>query len=332
MVGPVVDGVDELVDGGERGSACRRLVICRNQSSTRFSQLLEVGVKCRWTRLWRASQARTLGCLWVATLSQITCDVLRGDWIDPRRSRETFGHWAQQWLATTTHLQPKTQAGYESILSKHLLPAFGSDPLASIDHPVFFLSDLAADGLGRGTVRNIRDVLRLVLAIAVRSGAIKHNPVLGARLGRSAKQEMVFLTADQVMTLANETTSPPIRQRGGEHPARHLPGVRPTGTVRRVHGAASGEIGALRVRRLDLMRRRAEVAESASEARGQLQLGATKTYPRSGAGGAHRAARPACRRQGARRIRVRRARRRPHPALQLVPPSLQTGRRPSRTT
>ena len=26
-------------------------------------------------------------------------DVLRGDWIDPRRGKETFGHWANQWLA-----------------------------------------------------------------------------------------------------------------------------------------------------------------------------------------------------------------------------------------
>ena len=44
----------------------RRLVIWRNQSSTRLSQLLEVGVKCRWIRRWRASQARMLGCFWVS--------------------------------------------------------------------------------------------------------------------------------------------------------------------------------------------------------------------------------------------------------------------------
>ena len=45
-------------------------------------------------------------------------------------------------------------------------------------------------------------------------------------------------------------------------------------------GLRAGEIVALRVRRLDLMRRRVEVAESASETHGQLQFGAPKTYER----------------------------------------------------
>ena len=209
-------------------------------------------------------------------------DVLRGDWIDPRRSRETFGHWAQHWLATTAHLQPKTRSGYESILSKHLMPTFGDVPLSAIDHPrvLAYLSELAADGLGRGTVRNIRDVLRLVLALAVRSGAIKHNSVLGARIGRSAKQEMVFLTADQVMTLADEIANPPIRKRGGEHRRSTYPEYGLLVRFAAFTGLRAGEIGALKVRRLDLMRRRVEVSESASEAHGKFEVGATKTYER----------------------------------------------------
>ncbi|MGE0138504.1 MAG: tyrosine recombinase XerC [Ilumatobacteraceae bacterium] len=209
-------------------------------------------------------------------------DVLRGDWIDPRRSRETFGHWAQQWLATTAHLQPKTRSGYESILSKHLMPAFGDVPLSAIDHPrvLAYLSELAGGGIGRGTVRNIRDVLRLVLALAVRSGAIKHNPVLGARIGRSAKQEMVFLTADQVMTLADEIANPPVRKRGGEHRRSTYPEYGLLVRFAAFTGLRAGEIGALKVRRLDLMRRRVEVSESASEAHGEFEVGATKTYER----------------------------------------------------
>jgi integrase len=209
-------------------------------------------------------------------------DVLRGEWIDPRRARETFGHWAAQWQSTTTHLKPKTRAGYESILGKHLLPRFADEPLSAIDHPLVlaFLSDLAASGYGPGTVRNVRDVFRLVMALAVRSGAIKHNPVLGARLGRPAKQEMVFLTADQVMRLAEEIASPPIRRRGGEHRRASYPEYGLLVRFAAFTGLRAGEIVALRIRRLDLMRRRVEVAESASEAYGQLQFGAPKTYER----------------------------------------------------
>jgi hypothetical protein len=40
-------------------------VMIPKKISTRFIQLAEVGVKCRWILGLRASQARTLGCLWV---------------------------------------------------------------------------------------------------------------------------------------------------------------------------------------------------------------------------------------------------------------------------
>ena len=37
----------------------------RNQRSTWLSHDYEVGVKCRWNRLWRLSHRSTLACLWV---------------------------------------------------------------------------------------------------------------------------------------------------------------------------------------------------------------------------------------------------------------------------
>jgi hypothetical protein len=69
-------------------------------------------------------------------------------------------------------------------------PRFADEPLSAIAYPRVpaFLSDLAAEGMGSGTLRNVRDVFRLVMALAVRSGAIKQNPVLGARLGRPASR------------------------------------------------------------------------------------------------------------------------------------------------
>ena len=41
-------------------------VMMPKKTSTMFSQLPLVGVKCRWTRGFFASQALMLGCLWVA--------------------------------------------------------------------------------------------------------------------------------------------------------------------------------------------------------------------------------------------------------------------------
>ncbi len=39
----------------------------------------------------------------------------RAEWIDPELSATRFGDWAAQWLATRSHLKPKTRAGYESL-------------------------------------------------------------------------------------------------------------------------------------------------------------------------------------------------------------------------
>jgi hypothetical protein len=52
--------------------------------------------------------------------------------------------------------------------------------------------DLTSSGAGAGTVRNVRDVLRLVLELARRSGAIKANPVEGAKAPKKPPAEMVF--------------------------------------------------------------------------------------------------------------------------------------------
>src|SRR3954462_10038382 len=41
-------------------------VMIEKNASTRFNQDPDVGVKRRYTRGWRVSQARTAGCLWVA--------------------------------------------------------------------------------------------------------------------------------------------------------------------------------------------------------------------------------------------------------------------------
>jgi hypothetical protein len=44
----------------------RRLASLAKKPSTALSHELDVGVKWKTNRLWRSSQARTFGCLWVA--------------------------------------------------------------------------------------------------------------------------------------------------------------------------------------------------------------------------------------------------------------------------
>ena len=142
----------------------------------------------------------------------VETDLLRGEWIDPRRGRELFEVWAAMWMETLESRKPKTRESYESIVHRHLLPRFAATPIAGIDYPcvLAFVARLHREGLGAGTVRNIRDVLRLVLGFAVRSGALKVNPVTDVEVSRTNRSEIIFLDPDQIMTLAEVCIGRPL--------------------------------------------------------------------------------------------------------------------------
>lgn len=196
----------------------------------------------------------------------VETDKSRGDWLDPRLTRVTFGEWAEDWLSQLGHLKPKSRLDYEYTLRRHVLPALQSTPVGNVDRSTVrrFASDLTAKGCKPDVVRIAVHVARSVLEVAVEAGAIKANPVRGVRLPRSAKTEMLFLTPTQVEALA-DVIDPPY------------------GTL--VHFAAytglrAGEIGALRAGRIDFLRGRVEVAESLADVGGNLVFGPTKTYAR----------------------------------------------------
>src|SRR5204863_7898763 len=111
-------------------------------------------------------------------LGRQSADIQRGDYLDPRLARTTFEQWAREWLSTTVHLKPKTQASYESILNKRVLPVFGNARIAAIEQVDVrrFVAELVKAGDEPGTVRNTFNVLRLVLGTAVGSGAVRVNP------------------------------------------------------------------------------------------------------------------------------------------------------------
>lgn len=115
-----------------------------------------------------------------------------------------------------------------------------------------------------GTVWAVRKVLRLVFATAAEGRAIKGNPCDGIRVGRSHRQQMVFLTMEELTRLADAKAGP---EYGLMVRVASLTGLR------------AGEIEALRVGRLDLLRRRIDVTETVSEVPGHgLVYGPPKTY------------------------------------------------------
>ncbi len=209
-------------------------------------------------------RTRTDADRWLTTVKN---QLNRGDYADPNLGRRLFETWAADWLAGTAHVRPKTMAHYESILRIHVLPTFAGQPVAAIAPSDVrrFLSERTAGGAAPGTVRSARKVLRLVMATALADGAIRANPCVGTRVPESPKAEMVFLTAEELETLATSIDD------------RYATLVR----LAAYTGMRAGEICALRVGSIDLDAGRITVAESVTEVPGHgLYFSEPKTYER----------------------------------------------------
>jgi integrase len=138
----------------------------------------------------------------------------------------------------------------------------GRRPLASIDPLAVheWQAGLVAAGLSPSRIRNAAQVLGQILD-AVSGGRLHRNPAQGLRRPRIVEREMTFLSAAELERLASQIPDP----------YRVL--VRFLGWT----GLRIGEAAALRVRRLDLLARRVEVIEAATEVNGRLAWGPTKT-------------------------------------------------------
>jgi integrase len=194
-----------------------------------------------------------------------------GEYVDPKAGRVKFDEVATRWLATVSHLKPTTVAGYESILTAHLLPAFATAPVASIDTTTIksFTSKMFADGKGYQTVRNTLNVLRAVLATAVESRLLASNPAAGLRLDKARakrarqarREDRVFLSPSQVHELAEAMAEP----------------FGLVVTFAAYTGVRAGELAALRVVDVDLEHARLHVRRSVAEVHGRLVEGDPKS-------------------------------------------------------
>ena len=189
----------------------------------------------------------------------------RGEWTDPRLARVTVGAWSARWLAAQVQLKPSTRATYETLLRHQVLPTWENVPLAKVAHAdvAAWVAGLTASGLSASRTRQAFRVLSLMLDLAVRDGRIARNAAAGVKLPRPRVREKRFLTHAQVGALADAC---------GRYRTFVL--------VLAYCGLRCGEAAALRVRCLDLLRGRIEVAESVTEVDGRLVYGTPKTHER----------------------------------------------------
>ncbi len=118
----------------------------------------------------------------------------------------TVAKWLDHWLENIAaqSVRPKTYAGYQSAVRRHLIPGLGAHATDRLnpEHIERFYALMArkeANGkaLKPGTVHHVHRTLRAALNEAVRRGQIVRNPALIAKAPRLIEDEIVPLTVQE---------------------------------------------------------------------------------------------------------------------------------------
>lgn len=196
----------------------------------------------------------------------IEVDRLHGTLIDPRLGRMTVAEWWDRWWPTVTNLRPSTKARDSQYFRTHALPTFGTTPLGRLDRTALraWVADLgAADGanLAPATIHRVVQLLNKCVGAAFEDRLIPHNPVAKLPLPRIERREMRFLTSDELLKLGDAMDD------------RYRAFVLLGG----FGGLRLGEMLGLRWGRVDLLRRRIDVAETLVDIAGHITFGPPKT-------------------------------------------------------
>jgi Site-specific recombinase XerD len=211
-------------------------------------------------------------------LATVEGSKLTGAYIDPTLARMTVDAWAVQWFAGQGHLKPSTRHRYEGIMRTHVVPRWGGVRLADVSHAAIqtWITELSAQR-APSSVTKIHRVLSMILEHAVRDGRLARNPASGVRLPRVVRGEHIYLSHAQVDQLALRVAHPYDEKSRAPYVDREAALQYELVVLFLAYtGVRWGEMAALRVKRLDLARRRATIAESVTIVRGKPVWGTPK--------------------------------------------------------
>ena len=219
----------------------------------------------RWQAIWqdRDGQRHRRGFptkdAAIAHLAKTQVDQSTGAYVSPARTRITLGQWAVSWQAAQAHLKPSGAERVRGILQLHILPRWGTVALGDITH-----EDAQAwvNGLPGAppTVQRVHGVLARMLDGAMRAHRIPVNEARGVNLPRRSPREHRYLTVVELDALL-------------EHAGAWAAFTRCLALT----GLRVGEAAELRVRDVDLARRRVTVSRSMTTLGGRRVTGTPKT-------------------------------------------------------
>ncbi|MCS5732408.1 tyrosine-type recombinase/integrase [Herbiconiux daphne] len=198
-------------------------------------------------------------------LATVEVSKARGEFIEASASRSTIGTLGAEWLANQHHLKPSSLRPVEIAWRLYVEPFWGERRVGEIRHSEVqsWVTKLTkGDGKERSATTVLRafGVLAGILDIAVKDRRILSNPARGVNLPRKLKGKHKYLSHAQVDALADNAKA-----------------HRPLVLLLAYTGLRWGEATALRVRDIDLVRRRLDVHENAVEVSGTIHVGTTKS-------------------------------------------------------
>jgi integrase len=163
-----------------------------------------------------------------------------------------------------------------------VLPRWKTTPLGRVEHSDLqaWIAELSAQGQSGASVRKSFGVISSILSLAVRTKRIPSNPALGVDLPPMNEKERRYLTAAKVWALAEAAAElPPDRPHRATDAA--FAQYRLVVLVLAYCGLRWSELAALKAARIDLLRRRINVAEAVTEIdRARLVWGTPKSHER----------------------------------------------------
>lgn len=144
-----------------------------------------------------------------AELFAVTVEVTkaRGEYVSVTAGRVTIAELGPAWLDRQRgHMKPSGFRSYESAWRNHVSPRWGQTHISDIRYSDVqaWVAELAAR-LSASLVANTYSVLGRIHDDAVRDRALASNPARGVKLPKRPPRKNVYLTAEQLNTLAVES-------------------------------------------------------------------------------------------------------------------------------
>lgn len=204
-------------------------------------------------------------------LASVEVSKARGEFVDATAARATIGSLGAQWIARQTHLKPSSYRPVATAWRVHVEPRWRTVTVAEIRKTAVqqWVSELTAGDATATPPRKPKSatvviraygVLASILDEAVSDRRTMSNPARGVTLPRKGKKPHVYLTHEQVHELAKESKYPALI------------------FVLAYCGLRWGEATALKVKHLDMLRRRIIVEENAVHVGAVIEVGTPKNH------------------------------------------------------